>query len=310
VGRKKLPWFKVQHRISTHPKFTALPDNLQAALFKLWCCASEYEHDGLLPDVKRIAFHLGSSYQVNPSRVLSRVVNPLISAHWIDRDATGNLRVHDWDYWQRQQGSELGVDNLAQIQPADQPADQPAVEPTVECGVEPIRDRGEIKDRRDIEIKSSYNTSYYNGSQMTFEGIDTCILPVPKTHAKHTQNTRTSDPRLGPLKEHCAREWKEWRGLSLTSATSQKDWVQFAAMLARTASDPACSLQALCTAFTKFASSKRPFDKRQGFAYWCTNLHVFMQGNGVSAHDAEPAHRRHKSALDVSPVELRWWKSL
>jgi hypothetical protein len=86
----------------------------------------------------------------------------------------------------------------------------------------------------------------------------------------------TPDERRKPLKEYADSRWQEVRGCKLTSATTQKDWVQFNKMLKRTREDQAMILEALKASFDNFLVSPDHFDQKQGFAYWCTNVTKFL----------------------------------
>ena len=105
-------------------------------------------------------------------------------------------------------------------------------------------------------------------------------------------------------------EWERWRGHSLSSVTTKKDYAQFAAMLKRTRNDKAFTLEALQHASSNFLSSNKPFDKRQGFAYLCVNIARYMIGNSNIDYKKGPDKRYvpKDTENDWTMDELEWWK--
>lgn len=84
------------------------------------------------------------------------------------------------------------------------------------------------------------------------------------------------DPRREPLMGFASEQWEAARGCKLTSATTTKDWVQFAAMLKRTKNDPVMTAALLKRSLATFLQSPDEFHQKQGFGYWCSNVTKFI----------------------------------
>jgi hypothetical protein len=130
------------------------------------------------------------------------------------------------------------------------------------------------------------------------------------SHHKHSMFVENGkDMRYKALVEHITCEWLEWRGQSVTSAFSKSDWSSLAALLKRTRHDEAYSINALKSAFTRFAASKRPFDRRQTLRYWCSKCSVFISQDKQSQQDTPRGSyipRDNKNTWTMA--ELEWWK--
>jgi hypothetical protein len=235
--------------------------------------------------MREIAYHLGdTSFLRNPSRIIPRVIQPLIESGFIEV-LSGKYYMHDWDYWQTGPGY---ADNDV-LQPAEQPAEQPLGQPAVERVVENKQDTLLFEPARGIEGKNTNNTDVLLDSK----------------HTQSRQSTRkkeASDPRYGELKRFMEEEYAKYRKITLGSATLAKDWIRVAAMLKRTANDSSYTLQRLMNAFTRWLSSNSTYDISMSIAQWSDNVHRYINADAKQY----PKLVDSKSAKALDP-DVAWW---
>jgi hypothetical protein len=292
----KLPWFRTFCRLALNPKFFILTEHLQACLLKVWCCAYDQNNRGYLPkDLRLIAAYLGGSYGRHKQRIL-QVLEDLHKTNWLDCQ-DGIYRIHDWEYWQdRRTGVHCSTPEQGRSRVA--PVSAPELLPSGDT----LIDNKELKPNqaspREIESKIR-GTSY---------------LPLPETHVadiREKLGTRktTKDPRYDDLLAHVAKEWQEWRSCQLSSVMLSKDYAAVHKMLHRTSADAAYSLDALKASFTRFASSIKPFERKQSIMWWTLKVHVFMVGAGNNGNGLRTSASKTKTAQsqieDDGPLE--WW---
>jgi hypothetical protein len=89
---ERRPWIRLYTHVPDDPKAQRLPD----AVFKFWinCMCLAGRHNGFLPEVDDIAFHLRL-----PGETVRGHLNHLKTAELIDESEQG-IRMHDWDSWQ------------------------------------------------------------------------------------------------------------------------------------------------------------------------------------------------------------------
>jgi hypothetical protein len=269
MGNKRLPWFKVQTNLTSHPKFRLLSAALRGHLLSLWCCASDQPVRGKLPSLRDVAYHLGPSYYHNTLRIENQVYKPLIDAGFLESRPDG-IYIHDWEYWQAVLSPQVFPQSVVQ-----------SVEKSVDAHVENKGDKPIITQYREIEGKNRAASP----------------LPQAKVSVKLVH-----DPRYEPLKISVTELWEKHRQCSITSCTVKKDWVQFSDMLKRSVTDKRFTLEALTRSFTAFISSNRPWEKSQGLGYWALNAYRYMSnGNSANTLQADTSVQDENDALE-------WWK--
>jgi len=301
VGRKRLPWFRVQASLHRLPKFRRLPAVLRGHLLTLWSLAADSEPRGRLPDLRQIAESLGVGFIANRHRIIPRVLMPLHKSGWLDKHSDGSFWVHDWDYWQS-----LPEDGL---QPPVQPPVQPTVQPVVVSGYDSKRLTGELTTPRCTEVKeedlrSSSLLPFDDFSQALNIPLHTESVPQQaprKSHGKRSTSNGhgEADPRSEPLKAFVTREWQEHRGTSISACTQTADWVQFNRMLHRTIDDSAFAIGSLQASFMRFIASDSRWERSQGLGWWCGHVDRYM---GNHQHKSKALARQ---ALDSQLSTLR-----
>jgi len=302
MGRKPYEWFKVQNNLALHPKFRSLSADLKGHLLCLWCAAYSHFDRGCLPSLRELAAYLGPSFVTNTRRIIPRVLEPLTNAGFLDYDKVENkYYLHDWNRWQYHAESTATQPTLNQ----DSTKTQPWVDPLVEGRV----DNKRLTEQLSLSDNRVQNTEVDIGSAdalLPLQYLDgKGILPISPKEPKSS----VVDDRYIPLKQFMEAEWMKWRGISLGSATSKKDWVQVAAMLHRTASDPAYTTTALCNAFLRWITSNRIYDKGMSVAQWATSVHVYLGSNGGIPNRNTISEKKHEipASKDYTDKELEWW---
>jgi hypothetical protein len=280
MSRKHLPWFRVQAGLSEHPKYKSLSPTLRGHLLTLWCIGARNVPRGRLPDLRTIAHELNCpGFAANRSRVVSRVLSPLVGAGFID-ESEGAYSLHDWDHWQSLPNQPT-VDN-------SQPTVQPTVAPTVEWDDENKEVTAELPVPRSKEVKNISTTN-------VVETLDT-LFPLSK---KSVAKTNGHDTRRAPLIEHITREWLSLRGCSISAAATKADWVAFDAMLKRSANDSSYTVSALSVSFTRFAGIQQGFEHSQGLGYWSRYAYRWFPDSSVRVS----GKARHGQSLADE-----WWR--
>jgi len=249
MGRKRLPWFKVQSGLTDHPKFRTLAPSMRGNLISLWCCAACQPERGILPSIAEISYHLGKSYQINPARTKS-LLDTCVSLGFLDL-SNGRYYVHDWAYWQSES---------APVQQIDQQFDQQFDQQSVEAGKEPIAVTAEYGVPRKIRGIDKGYTSYN-----------------PAAGGPQSSGNGSVDSRYHALRKYITSAWLEHRNCSISACTTNKDWVQVASMLRRTRNDSQFTLQALCNAFYVWLSSSTAWERKQSLGYWASNAHRYLR---------------------------------
>jgi hypothetical protein len=282
---KRLPWFKVQARLTSNQKFRKLNPALRGHLLSLWCCAADQPERGVLPGMREIAYHLGdTSFLRNPSRIIPRVIHPLIESGFIEV-LSNKYYMHDWDYWQTTPGT---TENDV-LPPAEQPAEQPLGQPAVDSVVDNKQDTLFNVSPRGIESK---NTIIPNG----------IIDSEQSKRVSCKRKNNTADERYIPLKAFMEQEYANFRKITLGSATLTKDWVRITAMLHRTKDDSSYSLQRLCNAFTRWLASNSNYDKSMSIAQWADNVHRY-----INADTKQFPRLVSASSTKYANPDIGWW---
>lgn len=291
MGRPRFPWFKLQTGILSNPKIRELPADLLGHWVRLLALASQSSPRGSLPsDLRLIAEALGRSYMLHMTRIMPRVITPLIQSGLIDRDSTSShLSMHDFDYWQSSENLlENGPKN-----PLGNPAGNPAVYPVGNALSDSKELTPELAVLREKREKEEGCILINRGRNIQLRPFRPFLKILSETASQRSPQKprKQKDPRYAELKSTCEQSWREHRGSELGSCTGTADWVMFASMLDRTKNDKAFSLSALQSSFMRFCASTDHWDKRQGLRYWASHPERYMyepnrhNGNGHKSAD-------------------------